>query len=185
MDVPVPYEVVVQRHHDEWKAIVIKVRKGKSKDKHTDPATWDWSYSWGTRIGLPDDYDGSLVPFPKLVVKLTLDERVGDEVFRSKPVHLVGQPPSHRTRAYQTLAPDYFPPEAEKAIRNGHIARMKEEKRQAALTPEESAAEIEAALDYLMGPRNKGFMALRVSPEIEGTVDSETWSATTNPREWK
>lgn len=66
MDVPVPYEVVIRRHNTEWKDIVQKIWKGKSKNKHTDPSTWGWSYSWGTRIGSPNDYDGSLVPFPSI-----------------------------------------------------------------------------------------------------------------------
>lgn len=187
MDVTVTYEEALARHPDAVRAITTKIKKGKSKEKDSDPATWDWSYSWGTMVegstSLADLLSGKHEPWHVKQARMTLDERVADEVRRSKPVHLVAATkPRHKTRGYETLDKDYFPPEAEKSIRAGHRERMRDEARYAAMSQEERDAEVRGALEFLTGPRNKGFVAVRVapSPEIEGTLDSETWSATTS-----
>lgn len=188
MDVPISYEEALARHPAEVAAILRDVRRGKAKDKDRDAATWKWTYSWGTRIdggisSLADLLSGKHEPWPVKLARMTLDERVADEVSRSKPVHLVGRTPSFKTRGWADMHPDYFPPEAEALIREGHASQVAEQARVAGLTQEQRDAEVRGALEYLMGPKNRGFVALRVAPssEIDGTVDSETWSATTNP----
>lgn len=185
-EVVVSYEEALARHPDGVASILKQVRSGKAKDKDRDATTWKWTYSWGTRIdggisSLADLLSGKHEPYHVKLARMTLDERVADEVHRSKPVHLVGRTPSFKTRGVADMHPDYFPPEAEALIREGHASQVAEQARVAGLTQEQRDDEVRAALAYLTGPKNRGFMAVRVSPEIEGTVDSETWSATTKP----
>lgn len=155
------YEQALSRHPAEVAEIVKGVRKGKARDKDTDPATWRWCYTWGTRIegggSLAELLSEKLEPYHIKLSRMTLDERVTDEVRRSVPVALYGRVPSGRTGGQEAL-PD-FPPEVGALIRSRHEADLKEVARVSALSPEEKEAERREALNYLTGPRNRGFLA--------------------------
>ena len=143
----VTHAVVLDRHPDAVAVLVRKIRRGKSPRRDTDPATWDWSYAWGTWGGYPTG---------------TVDERVLDEVRRSVPVGLhadVG-----RAWASLALTPDFFPPEGLALIRAGHERAVAEEVRHGLSSPAERAAELADALAFLTGSRNKGFLAIGMEP---------------------
>ena len=46
MNKDITYAEALAKHPTEVAEIVRLMRKGRSKAKNTDPATWSWSYSW-------------------------------------------------------------------------------------------------------------------------------------------
>jgi hypothetical protein len=161
--VNVPHETALKRHPSEVARIVAKVRSGKARDKDTDPATWQWRYVWGTRVegyNIGQLLDGTAGKDAKRRLAMTADERVADQVARSRPAWL--EAATVRTQARANLPDDCFPPECVAWIRVGVEAQVAEEARVASLTRAEKDADVAEALAFLTGPKNKGFMALKV-----------------------
>lgn len=155
----IPYEVALTRHPEVVNACIDQVRAGKSKDKNTDPATWRWTYSWGTRVEATT-LERLLRDGPKEWSKMNVDQRVKDQVMRSLPVWLMGTPPNKRTCGRADLEPTYMPDEVQEWIRKGVTEQFDEEQRVAGLSEEQRQEELEAMLRELR--KGKGFVELVV-----------------------
>lgn len=157
--IDISYEVALARHPDQVNACIDQVRAGKSKDKNTDPVTWRWTYSWGTRVEATT-LERLFREGPKEWSKMNVDQRTVDQVMRSLPVWLMGTPPNKRTCGRADLEPTYMPDEVREWIRKGVEEQFAEEQRVAALTPEQRQGELEEALTQLR--KGKGFVELLV-----------------------
>jgi hypothetical protein len=84
--------------------------------------------------------------------RLSLEERVSDVLPRCRGVHLSGH--SQIEFVSSEVLRDYYT--------KVYLEQIEEEQRVTNLTPEQKERELQEALAWLMGPKNKGFMAIGV-----------------------
>jgi hypothetical protein len=149
----ISYEIALSRHPDEVAACIKQVRKGKAKSKNEPPETWSWHYCWATKVkafSFSDILSGKLKrdKWPNM----TAQERTIDEVTRSLPVELMGEPPGNRTCGRTDLSSIFFPPEVQEQIFDKHESNILEEKRLASLSPAQRQKEVQELLRQLHGP---------------------------------
>ena len=156
MNQPLPYEQALERHPEQVADVIRQVRKGRSKTKNTDPSTWTWSYTWCVEIhgcSIEDMFREAGREKPVL----SLEERV-DDLLRRSHVALSGHTRSSDVSS-EVLRDHYTRSVTEE---------MTEEARIAALSPAERDQQVQDALRYLTGPKNKGFVAIHFpSPQRE------------------
>lgn len=129
------YEIVLSRHPET-------VRKMFRKPKKYLPEEYEWFYEWGRRIDNaynPEAWEPERIEIGLCAVKGT----------------------SH-CRTYLCSGSVYLPPEIAQQEQDRIQEVVDERYRVEHLTPEEREREFNEALAYLMGPKNKGFIALRV-----------------------
>ena len=155
MNQSLTYQQALERHPEQVADVLRQVRKGRSKTKNADPSTWTWSYDWCVEIhgsfSFEDLLSGKQEEERQVRLSRSLEERVNG-LIRDSHVALRGHTgssdvPSEVLREHYTETV---------------TAEMAEEARAAAMSPEQRHQEAQEALRYLMGPRNKGFMAISI-----------------------
>ena len=144
MDFPVAYDAALRLHPIAVEGAVAMLRKSRSKYRNADPSTLKWNYSWGVTTESQSFADViSNIKARKPRRRMTLDERVGDEVARSI-VHLV-------------VADLYYSPLGEvpapilDVIAESNAKEIASEGRAAVMSDEERAADVRRILASL-GP---------------------------------
>lgn len=171
MEIAISYGKALQRYPKQVKKIVAKIDGGKSKIAGTDPATWKWRIGWSVRIGKSLNgkqfFEHVIVQSKKTPEEreaewraeknIPLEERINDKISRSRCTLGGGK----RVFAYAQL--DEVPPEVVENIHKSAQKSWQEDQRLLSLTPEERAAEAQAALAKLTG--TPGFVAMRFLPK--------------------
>jgi hypothetical protein len=148
---------MLRRHPAEVAEIVAKLRKGKSKVRDADPATFTWTYDACVRIEgsgtLAHILGGGAERAQRKWDALTLEEKVADTVRRTS----VGiSAKLGRWWGGSGVIPN--PPEVAENARVNLMAQAAEQARADALTPEERRREVEGLLKQL--GRDPGFAAI-------------------------
>lgn len=163
MKLPISYEEAQKQYPTEVAACVASVRKGKSKDKNTDPSTWRWFFSWGESIEAVSF--GSLIRSAamarhKPAANPTPEEKLAAVLPNILGMSLDGVPPNKRTQGVASLTKGVVPAEVQAYLLNIYKEEAAEKARVDSLTPEQKEAEMNAALAELR--KGGGFMELRI-----------------------
>jgi len=165
MKISIDYNTVMERHPEEAKKIVEKLRKGKSKHKNDDPSTLNWFYSYGIKIEGCSGADlmdmiakGKIPEDPR---PDNVDEIVADQLSR---VCLCLSADKGRWWASGPGLEDYRPPEMIEQFKEQAQKELNERKRIENLSVEERQAEVNDCLKKLS--KSSGFMAITTSPNI-------------------
>lgn len=163
MILPLTYEEALAKHPAEVAAVIKQVLKSRSNFRLTDPATWTWRYNWSERVeGGPHDIE-SMFFNPPPRTNLPLEARVDACLLRCG-THLQGaggyvEVSSEVLREHQTAF---------------YRERIAEEEAQALKTPEQVAEDVRVALEFLQGPRNRGFFALPIPVQVDRPQGTDT-----------
>jgi hypothetical protein len=157
MQIQISYDQVSKDNPDVVAALVAKIRRGKSRDKDTDPSGWTWSYNWGVRVAAVSPRE---MVSGHLCVKPASAETRADEIMRNVTIWL--KVTCRRAWAVMELADETA---ARALIREAYLdicaKQIEEEQRMAALTPVERQAEIERLVGELR--KMGGFVDFRRS----------------------
>jgi len=158
MKIKISYERARTGFPEAVKEAVAKLRKGRSKHRNAAPADLRWSLSWGVRIeggafSFKDLLDGTARARAAARRAMTVEERIADEVRRVFASVEAAIPTGHCYYGGAPLTP--VPDEIVRYIteRKTEIYReeQREERRVAAMSDEERAAEAEQLLNKLRG----------------------------------
>lgn len=157
MNVEIDYATVLVRHPVEVQICVDKIRKGKSKKKDTDPATWKWTYDWSTKVEgflLGDVFSGKAAAASQKQQSLTVSERVTNTISRSSSCL---QAKIGGTWSYSPLS--VFPKEAEAFILQNEQKAEADRRQWEDLSEEGRKDKLEGLLKQLRGP---GFVEVKL-----------------------
>jgi hypothetical protein len=148
----VSYEEALKRHPVEVASIVKRLRKGKSKLRENDPASFTWEYS--RCVVIPNGRTLAEIFTEqnrrRAMTLEDLDAAVADEIKRSQCALYLRAPRVGIGEGVEA------PPELEPQVREGFERQAREQARVDAMTPEQRQAEIESLLGQL--GRDPGFM---------------------------
>lgn len=158
MNLPLSYEDALSKHPAEVAEVIRIARKSRSKFRNSDPATWKWEYIWSELI------EGGVMSIREVLLSppggpdtRPLEERVNACLARCG-VTLRGS--GWWTEISSEVLREYHTEYYRKLI--------EEEGRRNAMTKEEVEEGFQESLRFLTGPRNKGFMAIKV--DVDFTV---------------
>lgn len=143
MNRSITYEQAVAGWPDAAADVVAQIRAGRTKDKTTDPATWQWSIVWsviGKAFSLKEILDGTTRKHRQEMDAKSLDEQVEEEL-GNRTVVLRG------SCRQAPISSEVLRAEVRASLEDAE----KERERLAALTPEQRAKEMDAVIAQLRG----------------------------------
>jgi hypothetical protein len=150
----ITYEEALKRHPTEVALIVKRLRKGKSKLRENDPASFTWEYTRCVEcpdgLTLAEIFSEQGDSRSRRRNTVTLEAAVADEISRSHCALYLRAP---RVGIGERVS---APPELEPQVREGFERQAREQARVNAMSPKQRQAEIEGLLSQL--GRDPGFM---------------------------
>lgn len=164
MIVPISAKIAAERHPEQYKQILAKLRSGKSKNKNATAKQLEWGYSWAELIET-ETFDQILAgagrpkPIPSAAeqIKTRTDRssvmlfaRIGNWTGYGKEPVFNGEDEAERKKKKNKL-----PEEIQQIIKQSTKDEAADRKRRDAMTPAEKDAEVSEAIAELA--KSEGF----------------------------